>query len=238
MIALHPGNPENRTAPATAPDETVPSSIQGGDVMAGTPHLIGAMKSMEVLLGEVAACRACADILPHGPRPVLQVHPAATILIASQAPGSRVHRTGVPFDDPSGERLRAWAGIPGEVFYDEQKVAILPMAFCYPGRSASGDAPPPARCARLWRRRLLAQLPSLRLTLLVGTYAQDHVLGRGRMTQRVRDFAEYLPGIFPLPHPSWRSRIWESRNPWFEREVIPALRAAVAGALGERGKLS
>lgn len=157
------------------------------------------------------------------------------MLVASQAPGSRVHQSGIPFDDPSGERLRAWMGIPKETFYDERKVAILPMAFCYPGRSTSGDAPPPARCARLWRRRLLDHLPALRLTLLVGTFAQDHVLGRGTMTQRVRDFGEFLPEIFPLPHPSWRSRIWESRNPWFERDVIPALRSAVAGALREEG---
>lgn len=129
-------------------------------------------------------------------------------------------------------------GITSQTFYDERQVAILPMALCYPGRLAGGDAPPPARCAHLWRRRLLDQLPALRLTLLVGTYAQDHVLGRGTMTRRVQDFARFLPETFPLPHPSWRSRIWESRHPWFGREVIPALRAAVAGALHVDGTQS
>lgn len=182
-------------------------------------------------MDEVRGCRACADALPLGPRPVFQLSQSARILIASQAPGTRVHESGIPFDDPSGERLREWTGLSKQQFYDDSRVAILPMALCYPGRSGGGDAPPRKECAPLWRDRLLAQLPDLRLTLLVGTYAQAHALGPGAMTDRVRNFRDYLPTHFPLPHPSWRSRIWAERNPWFEVEVLPALRAAIREAL-------
>ena len=189
------------------------------------------MTDFDALMDEVRGCRACADVLPLGPRPVFQLSPSARILIASQAPGTKVHASGLPFDDQSGDRLREWTGLSKEQFYDDSRVAILPMALCYPGRAGGGDAPPRKECAPLWRDRLLGELPDLRLTLLVGTYAQTHVLGRGSMTERVRNFRDYLPGHFPLPHPSWRSRIWAERNPWFEAEVLPALRSAIRGSL-------
>jgi uracil-DNA glycosylase len=186
----------------------------------------------ESLLDEVRSCTACADVLPLGPRPVFQVSQTATILIASQAPGSKVHASGVPFSDASGDRLREWTGLSHEQFYDADKVAILPMGLCYPGRARNGgDAPPRPECAALWRDRLLAALPAVRLILLVGSYAQTNALGPGAMTQRVRDFRSFLPRYFPLPHPSWRSRIWADRNPWFGAEVLPALREAVGQAL-------
>ena len=186
----------------------------------------------ESLIGEVRACSACADKLPLGPRPVFQASPTATLLIASQAPGTKVHASGIPFSDDSGARLREWTGLSSEQFYDSAKVAIVPMGLCYPGRgSGGGDAPPRPECAPLWRDRLLAGMPAIRLTLLVGSYAQINALGPGRVSQRVRDFRSYLPRYFPLPHPSWRSRIWAENNPWFSSEVLPALRNAVARAL-------
>jgi uracil-DNA glycosylase len=188
-------------------------------------------KMLDTLLAEVRACRACADVLPLGPRPVVQMSATARILIASQAPGTKVHESGIPFADASGARLREWMGVSADEFYDESRVAILPMAFCYPGRlPGGGDAPPRAECAPLWRERLLRSMPALRLTLLVGTYAQTHALGRGKMAERVRDFHNHLPSLFPLPHPSWRSRHWAARNPWFDAEVLPVLRSAVRSA--------
>lgn len=187
----------------------------------------------ESLVAEVRACTACAAALPLGPRPVLQMSQSATLLVASQAPGTKVHASGIPFSDPSGDRLREWAGLSNEQFYDAAKVAILPMGLCYPGRAANGgDSPPRPECAPLWRERLLAAMPAIRLTLLIGGYAQNHVLGPGSVGTRVRAFRDYLPRYFPLPHPSWRSRIWAARNPWFEEEVLPALRESVARALG------
>lgn len=191
------------------------------------------MTAFEELVAQVRACRVCADELPRGPRPVFQVSPTARLLVASQAPGTKVHASGLPFSDPSGDRLREWMGMDEATFYDSARIAILPMGFCYPGRGQSGDAPPRPECARLWRPDLLAQMPALRLTLLVGTYAQEAVLGPGRMTDRVRDFRAYLPDYFPLPHPSWRSRIWAANNPWFEDEVLPELRRQLRRALGE-----
>ena len=193
-------------------------------------NLPPAVDDFAALLTEVRACRACGDQLPLGPRPVLQLSPGARILIASQAPGSRVHESGIPFSDPSGDRLREWTGLSESEFYDPEKVAIVPVGLCYPGRGKSGDAPPRPECARLWRSRLLAQLPKLRLTLLVGSHAQAHALGPGNMTDRVRSYRRYLPAQFPLPHPSWRSRIWTAANPWFEAEVLPVLRALVRAA--------
>ncbi len=186
---------------------------------------------LAALLAEVRACRRCADELPLGPRPVLQLSRRARLLIASQAPGSRVHASGIPFSDPSGDRLRDWTGLSATEFYDVDKVAIVPVGLCYPGRGKSGDAPPRPECARLWRIRLLAQMPKLRLTLLVGSHAQAQALGQGAMTDRVRAFRDYLPEQFPLPHPSWRSRIWMAANPWFEMDAVPVLRAAVRAAL-------
>jgi len=186
--------------------------------------------SLESVLNAARACTACADFLPLGPRPLLQVSASATILIAGQAPGSKAHRTGVPFSDEAGDRLREWMGFTHDEFYDENTVAIIPMGFCYPGRVAGGDAPPRKECARLWRDQLLNLLPQVSLTLLLGAYAQDHVLGPAPVARRVQNFREYLPQFFPLPHPSWRSRLWEGKNPWFRDEVIPALRSSVQRA--------
>ena len=184
------------------------------------------------LAAEVRTCRQCAAVLPLGPRPVIRVSTTATVLIAGQAPGTKVHETGIPWNDPSGDRLRRWLDMDKDIFYDESRIAILPMGFCYPGRLTNGgDAPPRPECAPLWRARLLALMPALRLTLLVGSYAQIYALGRGTMTGRVRDFQTFLPDRFPLPHPSWRTAMWERRNPWFEAEALPALRQAVTASL-------
>lgn len=190
------------------------------------------MKALDILLAEVRACRACVDVLPLGPRPLVQASATARILIASQAPGARAHESGVPFSDASGVRLREWMNVSADEFYDESRVAIVSTAFCYPGKApGGGDAPPRPECAPLWRQQLLARMPELRLTLLVGAYAQDDALGQGKMTERVRDFRNYLPRIFPLPHPSWRSRRWATLNPWFDAEALPELRSAVRAAL-------
>ena len=190
------------------------------------------MNTLDALLVEVRACRACTDVLPLGPRPIVQISATACILIASQAPGTKVHESGIPFSDASGDRLREWLGVSADQFYDENKIAILPMGLCYPGRqSGGGDAPPRPECAPLWRGRLLAQMPDLHLALLVGTHAQTDMLGPGKMTDRVMAFQQYLPAVFPLPHPSWRSRHWAAKNPWFEADVVPALRSAVQDAL-------
>jgi uracil-DNA glycosylase len=156
----------------------------------------------------------------------------ARILIASQAPGTKAHNSGIPFSDASGDRLREWMGVPDETFYDERKIAILPMGLCYPGRLPSGgDAPPRPECAPLWRDRLLAQISDLRLMLLVGAHAQTYALGPGKMTERVMGFRDYLPMNFPLPHPSWRTRHWAAMNRRFDADVLPALRDAVQRAL-------
>lgn len=192
------------------------------------------MTTLNSLLADVRACRACADVLPLGPRPVFQLSETARILVASQAPGTKVHASGIPFSDPSGDRLREWMAISKDQFYDERNIAILPMGLCYPGRAKSGDAPPRPECARLWRDRLLAAMPALRLTLLVGSYAQNHVLGPGSLTERVRNFNAYLPTYFPLSHPSWRATIWARDHPWFEEEVLPALRTAIRRAWPDR----
>jgi uracil-DNA glycosylase len=171
------------------------------------------VKTLDSLLEEVRACRACADVLPLGPRPVVQISATARILIASQAPGTKVHDSGIPFSDASGDRLREWMGVRHETFYDERRIAILPMGLCYPGRLPSGgDAPPRPECAPLWRDRLLAHIPHLRLTLLVGAHAQTGALGPGRMTERVMRFRDHLPAIFPLPHPSWRTRLQRGKQ--------------------------
>ena len=187
---------------------------------------------LEDIAAEARACTVCAAHLPLGPRPVLRVSATARLLIIGQAPGTKVHATGVPWNDASGDRLRAWLGMDTAEFYDESRIAIVPMGLCYPGRLAGGgDAPPRPECAPLWQARLIGAMPEIRLTLLIGGYALRHVLGKGGMTERVRGFRACLPGYFPLPHPSWRTQGWERRNPWFEREVLPALREAVDGAL-------
>ncbi len=189
------------------------------------------------LLREVRACRLCAAHLPLGPRPILHVSGTARVLIASQAPGTKVHQAGLSFWDLSGDRLRAWLGVDKALFYDESRIGIVPMGLCYPGRlPAGGDAPPRPECAPLWRRRILAAMPAVRLTLLVGTYAQEEAARQegwppARMTDRVRDFQRYLPRYFPLPHPSWRTAEWERKNTWFGEAVLPSLRQAVREAL-------
>jgi uracil-DNA glycosylase len=190
------------------------------------------MEDLDSLLADVRACRACEHVLPLGARPVFQLSSTARILIASQAPGTKVHESGTPFSDASGDRLREWMGVPEEIFYDERRIAIVPMGLCYPGRlPGSGDAPPRPECAPRWRGRLLAQMPGLRLTLLVGTHAQAGALGPGKMVERVISFRDHLPAVFPLPHPSWRSQHWAAKNPWFEEDVLPALRQAIQHAL-------
>ncbi|MFI4975775.1 MAG: uracil-DNA glycosylase family protein [Caulobacterales bacterium] len=186
---------------------------------------------LDTLLGEIRACRACAGELAHEPRPVVRVTPATRLLVCGQAPGRRVHESGLPFDDPSGERLRGWMGVDRATFYEHPAVGVAAMAFCFPGTDpAGGDYPPPKRCAELWRRRLLEQLPGVELTLLIGRHAQAwHLGGRARpnMTETVRAWRDYLPGFMPLPHPSWRNTGWLKRNPWFEAEAAPYLRRTV-----------
>ena len=191
--------------------------------------------AFESVLADVRACRACAGALPHAPRPVLQASPSARVLIIGQAPGSKVHASGVPWDDDSGDRLRDWTGLPREAFYDPARVAIVPMGFCYPGKGRSGDLPPRKECAPLWHERLLAGMPEVRLTLLVGQYAHKAYLPRelrGSLTEAVRRYAEAPDGVIPLPHPAWRSHLWMQRHPWFEAQVLPVLRRKVQEALG------
>lgn len=192
--------------------------------------------SLETLLADIRACRACAHELPHEPRPVVRVGAGTRLLICGQAPGRRVHESGLPFDDPSGDRLRDWLGVDRETFYEHPAFGVAAMAFCFPGTDPrGGDYPPPPRCATLWRRRLLDSLPNVELTLLVGGHAQAWALGermKGSMTGTVRAWRDYLPlGYLPMPHPSWRNTAWLRRNPWFEDEVAPFLRRTVAGML-------
>jgi uracil-DNA glycosylase len=186
---------------------------------------------LEELLGEVRACRVCAAQLPLGPRPVLRAAASARLLIIGQAPGTRVHETGIPWNDRSGERLRDWLDIDRDTFYDQGRVAIVPMGFCYPGRDPrGGDNPPRPECAPLWHPPLTAALPAVELTLLVGLYAQGHYLGPRRkasLTETVRAWRAYAPSHIPLPHPSWRNTAWLKKNPWFEAELLPDLRARV-----------
>jgi uracil-DNA glycosylase len=191
------------------------------------------MPALRSLLPQVRACQICKSVLPHGPRPVVQISRSATILIAGQAPGRRVHETGIPFNDPSGERLRKWMGIDRDTFYDDKKIALLPMGFCYPGTGDNGDLPPRPECAPAWREALLANLPKLQLTIVIGQYAQAYHLkhdlktAKRSVTDAVRAWKTYWPEQIPLPHPSPRNQMWVKKNPWFEREVLPALRKRV-----------
>jgi uracil-DNA glycosylase len=181
---------------------------------------------------DALACRRCEPALPLGARPVFRVSDTARVLICSQAPGTKVHSTGLPFNDASGDRLRGWLQMDRDLFYDQTRVAIVPMGLCYPGRLPNGgDAPPRPECAPLWLDRFIRLMPQIRLTLLVGSYALRHRLGKGPMTERVRSFRTLGPAIVPLPHPSWRTGGWERRNPWFAEDLLPALRQAVATAL-------
>ncbi len=187
------------------------------------------------LLAEVRQCRHCEPSLPLGPRPVLQCSSEAKILIAGQAPGRIVHASGIPFDDPSGKRLREWMGVSNEQFYEPSLVAILPMAFCYPGTGKSGDLPPPPACAERWRQPLLAQMPKIELTLVLGQYAQQYHFSqhRGSLTELVQSWQDHWPKMVPLPHPSPRNNRWLKHNPWFEREVIPQLQTRIQQLLPE-----
>ena len=187
------------------------------------------------LVRAARACQVCAAHLPLGPRPVLRAQAAARLLIIGQAPGTRVHESGIPWDDASGERLRDWLALDRETFYDEARVAIVPMGFCYPGRDArGGDKPPRPECAPLWHPPLRAALARVELTLLVGQYAQAYYLGprrRASLTETVRAWADYGLDIQPLPHPSWRNTSWLKKNPWFEAQLLPDLRARVRRVL-------
>ncbi len=185
--------------------------------------------SLDNLLKQVRACRACEPHLPLDPRPVLRASRSARILIIGQAPGTKVHESGIPWSDASGKRLRDWMQIGAGRFYDEKEIAIIPMGFCYPGKGKSGDLPPRPECAELWHEKLLAGLPNLQLRLLIGKYAQDYYLGTKRqsLAQTVQNWKDYLPDYFPLPHPSPRNIRWFRLNPWFESEVIPSLRCKI-----------
>lgn len=192
-------------------------------------------RSFQKLMQNIRGCRLCAQHFTHQPKPIVQLHPEATILIAGQAPGRQAHRSGIPFDDASGERLREWMGITREAFYDASRIAILPMGFCYPGHGPNGDLPPRPECAAAWRQQILDLLPNIQLTLLIGQYAMAWHLGgkdSSKVTERVRDWASYAPSLIPLPHPSPRNNRWLRQNPWFTTQVLPVLRAQVKHCLG------
>ena len=183
------------------------------------------------LLSDIRACQYCAEALPHGPRPVLQAHESTRLSIVGQAPGRKVHETGIPWNDPSGDRLRRWLGLTPEQFYDPRKVAITPMGFCYPGKAASGDNPPRLECALRWQKELNAHLPNITLTLLIGQYAQAYYLGERRkatLSATVKAWREYLPQAYlPLAHPSPRNQPWQAKNPWFEEGLVPELQRII-----------
>ncbi len=191
------------------------------------------MSKFSSLLSEVRACAICEAYLPLGPRPVVQLHPNARVLIAGQAPGRKVHDSGLPFDDASGDRLREWLDVTRDVFYDPKQIAILPMGFCFPGSGKSGDLPPRPECVPAWREQLLGELTQLEVTLVLGQYAQAYHLGdaSSSLTDRVKSWRTYWPHRVPLPHPSPRNNVWLRRNPWFEADVLPALRKRVSEVL-------
>lgn len=188
---------------------------------------------LDKLLAEVRRCDICASHLPLGPRPVVRATATARLLIVGQAPGTKVHNTGIPWNDPSGDRLRSWLGWSREQFYDESLTAIVPMGFCYPGKGKSGDMPPRPECAPTWHELLLAHMPELELVLLVGQYAQRYYLDQPKrtLTETVKCFADYGPRYLPLPHPSPRNQLWLRKNPWFESDVVPVLKKRVARLL-------
>ena len=215
---------------------TVFGRVQVDNLMKLHSEGTGRVDRLDRLLDEVRACRICASELPLGPRPVLRAAASARLLIVGQAPGTRVHESGIPWNDASGTRLRDWLALESEAFYDTARVAIVPVGFCYPGRQPSGgDRPPRPECAPRWHDPLLALLPRIRLTLLVGAFAQARYLGPRRkrsLTETVRGFRDCLPQYLPIPHPSWRTNHWQRRNPWFETELLPELRARVRAAIG------
>jgi uracil-DNA glycosylase len=190
--------------------------------------------SVDELLTRIKACDVCKPFLPHGPRPVMSAGAACKIVIIGQAPGKRVHESGIPWKDASGAQLRRWLGISEDIFYSDDLIALLPMGFCYPGKGKSGDLPPREECAPLWHPEVLDKLTQKRLTLLVGQYSQRYYLGEsaGRnLTETIRNHQAYLPDFLPLPHPSPRNRFWLGKNPWFEDELIPVLRNKVSDIL-------
>lgn len=200
-------------------------------------------EALTSLLREVRKCRACVDRdvakpLPHSPRPVIRASVTAKICIAGQAPGTRVHASGIPFDDPSGDRLREWLGVDRDTFYDESQFAIAPMGFCFPGLDAKGgDLPPRKECAPRWRTQVFDALPNIKLTLVIGQYAQAWHLGKRRqknLTDTVAHWRDYMPDYLPIPHPSWRNNVWLKKHPWFEADVLPELRKQVAKHLKVR----
>ncbi len=187
-----------------------------------------AVAGADQLLARVLACQHCQAQLPLPPRPVIQFHPDARLLIVGQAPGRLAHQAGRPFADPSGDRLRAWLGIDSTLFYDPHRIALLPMGFCFPGSGSAGDRPPLTACAALWREALLAQLNKVELTILLGRYAQAyHLPGKASVSERVSEWQRYWPDCIPLPHPSPRNSLWLRQHPWFETEILPVLRARV-----------
>lgn len=191
-------------------------------------------KQMEELKKNARKCRICADFLPHGCRPVFEVTPESKIIIIGQAPGRKVHESGVPWQDKSGDNLREWLGITEAQFYDPAYFAILPMGFCYPGKGKSGDLPPRPECAPKWHPLLLQEIKQASITLLIGQYAQNFYLGnhkRSTLTETVKNYQNYLPNYFPLPHPSPRNNIWRKKNPWFEADVLPQLKKLIEESL-------
>lgn len=194
-------------------------------------------KGMHTLLSKIRNCTVCEAHLPLGPRPIVAAHPEAKIVIIGQAPGTKVHETGVPWDDPSGSQLRKWLNVSDEVFYDETQIALVPMGFCYPGKGKSGDLPPRPECAPLWHTSLWESMPKLELIILIGTYAQGYYMkerAKKNLTETVKAYETYLPCYFPLPHPSPRNRFWLTRNPWFTDQVVPHLQDRVYQILETR----
>ncbi len=186
------------------------------------------------LLKDIRQCTICEAHLPLGPRPIVSAHKDSKIVIIGQAPGLKVHTTGIPWDDPSGKQLRKWLDVTDELFYDETKIALVPMGFCYPGKGKSGDLPPRPECAPQWHQKLLDQMPNLQLVILIGMYSQKYYLkekAKRTLTETVAEYKTYLPNYFPLPHPSPRNRFWLTKNPWFEKEVIPELQEKVSQIL-------
>lgn len=189
---------------------------------------------IDELLNNIRKCDLCKDHLPVNPRPILAAHPNSKIIIIGQAPGARVHESGVPWDDKSGENLRNWLGIGKEIFYDPAQVALLPMGFCYPGKGKSGDLPPRPECAPQWHESVLSYLKQAKLVLLIGQYAQGYYLGgraKQNLTDTVKHFEEYLPEYFVLPHPSPRNNIWRAKNEWFDLKVLPHLKEIISKSL-------
>lgn len=191
-------------------------------------------KTISKLLREIRACTVCSDNLPLGPRPIVSFASESKILLVGQAPGTKVHETGIPWNDPSGDRLRDWLDVTREEFYDENKFAIAPMGFCYPGRGKSGDNPPRPECAPLWMERITNALSEVRMTILIGQYALNYFLGdkkKATLTETVRNWREYFPEFVVLPHPSPRNNIWLKKNEWFERNLVPGLSGIVKNLL-------